>query len=147
MLSRHKNIKYCEDGKAKAVLTFTEKVFPTLNYKHDTLSKMPELPINRVKLAEFQTKKANRVNAFRLKKSNKEEDENFEDSDKEFDYKYTPSMDYKVENDELFKKDISDRLFMNPIMLSDYKNYTTKKSSHKDLKVGYIHKGKLAPRK
>jgi len=52
-------------------------------------------------------------------------------------------MEYKVGDDHVFRKDISDRLYMNPVMLQDYKNYSTKKSSHGDLRVGYIHRGEI----
>lgn len=132
VLSRHSNVKFFEDKSCRAVFSYTEKLFPILKQNQSVISHQKKQP-----------EKLN-INNFELRKEhNEDEDDPEEDSDKEFIYKYTPSMNYKVEDDEVFKKDVSDRLFMNPVMLKDFKNYTLKKSSHTDLKVGYIERGEI----
>ena len=102
----------------------------------------------KLKLLKLNQSRHSNLNKFSLSKANSKEPQSVqEDTEIEKkvlkEFKPTPSMEYKVGDDHVFRKDISDRLYMNPVVLQDYKNYSTKKSSHGDLQIGYIHRGEI----
>ena len=119
VLSTHKNIRYFQSGDSKAVLTLTDKVFPKMKEGQE---KIPaNISENEFKLTELRERKMNSRNQFRLKRplnKDSEGDMVIQNQDNGL-FNGVMFSRYRVEQDEVFKKNISDRLFINPIVLAD----------------------------
>ena len=94
----------------------------------------------------YKDSRRNMMNHYKLKNKRKDKLEYFtakemeeylEKQRRKFRYMYTPSMFYKVKNDHQFREIIQKRMTFNNMFIKEPKDWRTKKSDHKCLKIKY----------